>query len=261
MKNLFRIRGNISRKAYMTGMLLTFAVIIVAWVIATQFGLVKPLFLPSPADVISEFLSVLKSGDLLENTWISIYRILIGFILAVILAIPIGILVGSFKIYESIFQPIAEFVRYMPVPAFLPLIMVWVGIGEGAKITVVFLGTYFQLMLMVADVIRDIPIDLLNSAYTLGATKRQIITKVILPAMGPRTLDACRMMFGSAWTYLVVAELVAASSGLGFSILNAQRFLQTSYMFVGILVIGILGFISDRLFVFAGKKIFAWAED
>ena len=147
MKDLFKIRGAISKKTYMTGMIATFLVIIIAWVVATGFELVTPLFLPSPNDIITEFLKVLKSGELLQNTWISTYRILIGFVLAVVLAIPVGILVGSFKICESVFQPIAEFVRYMPVPAFLPLIMVWVGIGEGAKITVVFLGTYFQLML------------------------------------------------------------------------------------------------------------------
>lgn len=261
MKGLFKIRGDISKKAYLTGFIGTFAVLLVAWIIATSFGLVTPLFLPSPSSVISEFIGVISSGDLLTNTWISVYRILIGFIIAVVLAIPVGILVGCFKICESIFQPLAEFVRYMPVPAFLPLVMVWAGIGEGAKITIVFLGTYFQLMLMVADAIRDIPGDLLNSAYTLGGNRWQVIKKVIFPAMGPRVLDACRMMFGAAWTYLVVAELVAASSGLGFSILNAQRFLRTSYMFVGILTIGVLGLISDRLFVLAGKKLFSWAED
>ncbi|MDO5403795.1 MAG: ABC transporter permease subunit, partial [Eubacteriales bacterium] len=146
------------------------------------------------------------------------------------------------------------------VPAFVPLIMVWVGIGEEAKITVIFLGTLFQLIPMVADDIRSVPEDYINAAYTLGAGRGTVLIKVLIPAMLPRLMDTLRMMMGWAWTYLVVAELVAANSGLGYSILKAQRYLKTPTIFSGILVIGLLGLIIDRTFGLVSRKLFSWSE-
>ena len=148
----------------------------------------------------------------------------------------------------------------MPVPAFTPLVMVWVGIGEEAKVTLLFIGIFFQLVLMTADDAMSVSEDLLNAGYTLGATNWQTVTKILIPAMLPRSLDTLRMMIGWAWTYLVVAEMVAASSGLGYSIMKAQRFLKTYAIFTGILVIGILGLITDRVLYMLNKKLFHWTE-
>ena len=148
----------------------------------------------------------------------------------------------------------------MPVPAFTPLVMVWVGIGEEAKVTLLFIGIFFQLVLMIADDAMSVSEDLLNAGYTLGATNWQTMTKILIPAMLPRSLDTLRMMIGWAWTYLVVAEMVAANSGLGYSIMKAQRFLKTDAIFTGILVIGILGLITDRVLYMLNKKLFHWTE-
>jgi NitT/TauT family transport system permease protein len=178
----------------------------------------------------------------------------------VIVGVILGILAGCFAAAEAFIQPVIEFLRYLPVPAFVPLIMVWVGIGEEAKIAVIFIGTLFQLIPMVADDIRSVPEDYINAAYTLGAKRFTVLRKVIIPAMMPRLMDTLRMMMGWAWTYLVVAELVAANSGLGYSILKAQRYLKTPTIFSGILIIGLLGLIIDRSFGFISKKLFAWAE-
>ncbi|MFL6559420.1 MAG: ABC transporter permease, partial [Bacillus sp. (in: firmicutes)] len=137
---------------------------------------------------------------------------------------------------------------------------VWAGIGESAKILVIFIGCFFQLVLMVADDTNRISKDLLSASYTLGANRIQVITRVILPAMLPKLMTTMRMIMGWAWTYLVVAELVAANSGLGYTIMKAQRFLDTESIFVGIIVIGLLGLIIDRCFAIANKKLFPWAE-
>ena len=190
----------------------------------------------------------------------SIFRITMGFVISVIIGVPLGILAGSFKRIDAVITPICEFIRYMPVPAFVPLVMVWCGIGEGAKISIVFLGCFFQMVLMVADNARAVSDDLLSASYTLGTTRFTTITKVLIPAMAPNMMLTLRMMIGWGWTYLTVAELVASNSGLGYSILKAQRFLHTESIFSGILVIGVLGLITDRIFAFAIKKMFPWAE-
>ncbi len=260
MHKVFKIRGKISKKLYLLIGISSFLLIILLWTIVTGLGLVEPMFLPSPLKVTENFVETVQNGQLLNNAGISIYRIVMGFLLAVIFGVPIGILVGTFKAVEAFIRPLCEFIRYMPVPAFVPLVMVWSGIGEGAKIIIVFLGTFFQLVLMIADDAMSVPDDLLNSSYTLGAKRWTAIRKVLLPSMAPRMMETLRMTIGWAWTYLVVAELVASSSGLGYSILKAQRFFQTEAIFVGILTIGVIGLITDRLFALLIKVMFPWDE-
>lgn len=222
--------------------------------------MVKELFLPSPLKVLNDIVSCAKDGSLWANMGWSIFRITMGFVIAVVIGVPLGILAGSFKRVDAVVTPICEFIRYMPVPAFVPLVMVWCGIGEGAKISIVFLGCFFQMVLMVADNARAVSDDLLSASYTLGTTRFTTIIKVLIPAMAPNMMLTLRMMIGWGWTYLTVAELVASNSGLGYSILKAQRFLHTESIFSGILVIGVLGLITDRIFAFAIKKMFPWAE-
>jgi NitT/TauT family transport system permease protein len=146
------------------------------------------------------------------------------------------------------------------VPALIPLIMTVAGIDEAAKIVLIFIGTYFQMVIMVADVTRQVPRDLLNAARTLGANNRQLLFNVLLPATLPGLMDTCRTMIGWAWTYLVIAEVVATDSGLGYGIMKAQRFLRTDEIFVGIIVLGLLGLITDMLFKFIQPRLLPWAE-
>ena len=220
----------------------------------------KRTFLTISIKVLNDIVSCAKDGSLWANMGWSIFRITMGFVIAVVIGVPLGILAGSFKRVDAVVTPICEFIRYMPVPAFVPLVMVWCGIGEGAKISIVFLGCFFQMVLMVADNARAVSDDLLSASYTLGTTRFTTITKVLIPAMAPNMMLTLRMMIGWGWTYLTVAELVASNSGLGYSILKAQRFLHTESIFSGILVIGVLGLITDRIFAFAIKKMFPWAE-
>lgn len=260
LKSLFQIRKKIDWKIYNSLAIGIFALVLIVWSIASASGVVSPIFLPSPLKVLNYLFTVFSSGSIWGDIGISCYRIFMGFLIAVIIGVPLGILAGTFHFAEALIQPFAEFIRYMPVPAFVPLIMVWCGIGESAKIAVIFMGTLFQLIPMIADNVRAVQEDLLSAAYTLGADRKGVLCKVILPAIAPRTMDTLRIMLGWAWTYLTVSELVAANSGLGYTILKAQRFLKTDAIFGGILMIGLLGLLCDRLFVLASKKIFPWAE-
>lgn len=260
MKSMFRIRAKISRKLYYTLAVGVFAVVFLVWTILAGSDLVSNIFLPSPLKVFAYLVNAFATGSIWGDIGISSYRIFMGFLVAVIIGVPLGILAGTFHFAEALIQPFSEFLRYMPVPAFVPLIMVWCGIGETAKIAVIFLGTLFQLIPMMADNVRAVPDDLLGAAYTLGGGRSLVLHRVILPAIAPSTMNTLRIMLGWAWTYLTVSELVAANSGLGYNILKAQRFLRTDAIFGGILIIGILGLLCDRAFVLASKKLFPWAE-
>lgn len=255
-----RLRKEMDPRRYLSLSVLAFVILFALWTILSMSGLVSSIFLPSPVDVVLDVVKGAQTGELWENMGVSVFRVTSGFLLSAVLAVPLGILAGSFKPAEAVITPICEFVRYMPVPAFVPLVMVWIGIGEEAKVFIVFLGCFFQLVLMIADDALSVSDDLLASSYTLGTTRWTTITKVLVPAMAPRVMATLRMVIGWGWTYLTVAELVASSSGLGYSILRAQRFMNTESIFSGILIIGLLGLITDRLFAFATKKLFPWAE-
>src|SRR6185436_7755419 len=140
---------------------------------------------------------------------------ILGWVAAALMAIPFGILMGSFKIFEAFFEPIVDFVRYLPVSAMIPLLILYIGLGIEEKVAVIFIGTFFQLILLVADVAAHVPKDLLDSAYTLGTSRLRVVTHVLVPATLPGVMDNLRITIGWSWTYLVVAELVAAERGLG----------------------------------------------
>ncbi|MFD2610920.1 ABC transporter permease [Paenibacillus gansuensis] len=236
----------------------SFAAILAAWSLLSYLKLVNPIFLPTPVDVLTELIHLLGTAEYWGHIWISILRVSAGFALACVIGIPLGILAGTFKIGEAFIEPPMEFIRYMPAVAFIPLIMVWAGIGEWAKILLIFIGCFFQLVLMVADATRQVPKDLLQASFTLGAGRWKALETVLIPAIRPSLMSTLRLTLGWAWTYLVVAELVAVNSGLGYAIMKAQRFLNTDQIFVGIIVIGLLGLISDRIFAFLNRRLFPW---
>jgi NitT/TauT family transport system permease protein len=152
------------------------------------------------------------------------------------------------------------FIRYMPASAFIPLFILWLGIGDIEKVAIIFVGSFFQLVLMVSVVAKNVHKDMLETAYTLGAKRFQVIRKVLLPASLPGIVDTLRIIVGWAWTYIIVAELVASSSGIGYMIISAQRMLRTASIIFGILTIGMLGLITDYGFKWLHKKLFAWVE-
>jgi len=162
---------------------------------------------------------------------------------------------------ESIIQPIVGTIRYMPVAAFIPLIIIWVGLGETSKVLIVFMGIFFVNVMMIADSVKFVPEEMLNVSYTLGASRRQVLFRVILPAVSPSIMDTFRVNVSGAWNFLVIAELLAADSGLGYRILKAQRFLSTDEIFVGILIIGTIGFCLDLTFKKLSQLMMPWANE
>ena len=184
----------------------------------------------------------------------------IGFLISSLAAIPLGLMMGTFKVVQAACEPIINFIRYLPVTAMIPLLILWVGIGIEQKITVIVIGTFFQQVVMVVDIVNRVPNELLNAAYTLGATRRQILSRVLIPAMLPGLFDMLRVTMGWAWTYLVVAELVGSSAGLGYMSMQAMRGLHADVIFVAILVIGMLGIITDQIFRISKHLLLPWFE-
>jgi NitT/TauT family transport system permease protein len=187
-------------------------------------------------------------------------RVFGGFIAAALIGIPLGVATGTFQSIDGLFGPLIGTVRYMPVNAFVPLIMIWVGLEENAKIIMIFLGIVLYNSMMIADAVKFIADDLLNAAYTLGATRREILVKVILPASLPSILDTMRVNIAGAWNFLVFAELIAAQSGLGFRIIQSQRYINTDKVLFCIVLIGLIGLITDRLFDRLAVVLTPWAD-
>ena len=257
---IWRIAGQLSRRQYWMfaalGLFLPFA----GWALFSASGWVDPVFLPGPLKVFTRLVSWLFEDDLVGDAAISIYRVAAGFALSAVLALPLGLLIGSFRPVEALLEPLTDFIRYMPAVAFIPLVMLWLGIGESAKISFIFIGTFFQMVLMVAENVRLVPMAQIEAALTMGATRFEMIRLVLAQSARPAILDTLRITMGWAWTYLVVAELVAANSGLGYAILKAQRYLKTDTIFGGIILIGVIGLLMDQGFRWLHRRLYPWAQ-
>ncbi|MFQ5783891.1 MAG: ABC transporter permease [Alphaproteobacteria bacterium] len=253
-------KTEIPARVYLSLSVLSGITVVGLWCVLAYGGFVRADFLPTPDAVLIAAYRMTGDGSLPQHAWSSIVVIYSGFVLASVLAVPLGILMGSFKVVEALIEPITNFVRYLPVSALIPLLILWIGIGIEEKIAVIFLGTFFQQIILIADVSARVSRDLLDVSYTLGASRRQVFTRVLVPATQPGVMDTLRVTMGWAWTYLVVAELVAANSGLGYMILNAMRGLFTDVIFLGILVIGLLGLITDQFLKFVRRALLPWSE-
>lgn len=257
---LFRLRQPIPDWIYTAAGFLFPAVLLLLWLVVSEAGLVRPLFLPSPVAVVEEAWRQIQEGILVRDATISIYRILAGWLAATVLAVPIGILMGNFRLAEGALEPLISTIRYMPVVALIPLSILWAGIGDFQKILILFLGTFFQQVLMIMNNVKTVDMNLIYAGQTLGFRNSEILRRIILPASMPGIWDTFRITIGWTWTYLVVAELVAAQDGLGRRIMDAQRYLATDTIIFGTLFIGLLGLLTDYAFKLAGKRMFGWAE-
>ncbi len=261
LRRIALLRAELPRGLHVLFATLSFVALLSIWAVASYAGWVSPVFLPAPTSILQRAQSLADSGVLECDLWISNVRILGGFVLATLVAIPLGMLAGNLRVFEALFEPVIGFVRYMPVPAFIPLLMLYTGIGEAPKLLVIFIGTVVQETVMIADVTKTTKADLLRAAMALGANQRELFVRVIWPASLPGIFDVARVNLGFAWTYLVVAELVAANEGLGYRILKSQRFLQTDTIFLYLLIIGALGVASDAAFKLVQRRLFPWAEE
>lgn len=229
------------------------------WWLISNSGLVQPLFLPTPAQVGAALVRLWQNGSLPEDITASLFRVLSGFLLAAVVSIPLGILMGAFTSIRALMEPIIGIVRYMPAPAFIPLLILYFGLGELPKILLIFIGTLFFNTLMVMDAVKFVPKELIETTYILGGLRRQILLQVISPYVLPNIIDACRVNMAASWNLVIVAELVAATEGLGRRISVAQRFLKTDEIFAGIIVIGLIGLAIDLLFRLLLQVSCRWA--
>jgi len=229
----------------------TVIALLVLWWSVTHLGLVKPLFLPAPEAIVARFFKVLEEGfagaSLWEHTRASLERVFGAFFLACATAIPVGIGMGVSRVIRGIFDPPIEFYRPIPPLAYLPLTIIWFGIDELQKIILIYLACFAPMALSARAGVRSVAIEQIHAAYSMGATKRQVIWHVIVPAALPEILTGMRIGIGFGWTTLVAAEMVAASAGLGFMVLSAAEFLVTEVVVLGIVVIGLIAYLFDLL--------------
>jgi NitT/TauT family transport system permease protein len=244
----WRLAEDIPRPLNITLVITSIALPLFVWWLITTFGNIDPKFLPSPGNVLEAAIRLWNSGDLLKDTVASLWRVGVGFSLAVLLAIPVGVMMGSFSSIRALLEPLFGLIRYMPAPAFIPLLILYLGIGEEPKVTLIFIGVFFFNSLMVMDTVKFVPKDLIEATYMLGGNRREVLTQVILPHVLPGIIDACRINLAAAWQLVIVSELIAATEGLGRRISVAGRFLRTDEIFVGLIVIGAIGLTFDLVF-------------
>ena len=237
----------------------SFVVIITLWSLGSIL-INNPLFLPSLPRVGKTWIDMVQHQHFLDDVAWSTFRIVAGFLIAAAMAVPLGLLMGSFEVVRSFFQPPINAIRYMPASAFIVLLIVLEGLGEEEKLTLIWIGVFFQLVLMVMDIAHRVPDEMLNVAYTLGASRWKVFYKVFLPATFPEVVDALRITIGWAWTYLIVAELLGAERGIGTFILISERFLRMDRIIAAILTIGVLGLITDTIFGLIHRWRFPYVE-
>ena len=233
--------------------------VIGGWMVLANGNHVPAMFLPDPGKVLATAGRLAADGSLWENTIASAQVVLIGFLVSSVVAVPLGLYMGTYKAVQAALDPLVNFIRYLPVTSFVPLFILWIGIGLNERVAVIVFGTFFQQLVMIADAARSVPRDLVNAAYTLGTKRSTTVRHIVFPATLPAVLDVLRVTVGWAWTYLVVAELVAAKSGLGYMSLKAMRGFQVDIIFLAIAMIGILGLITDQGFRLLRRLIAPWA--
>jgi NitT/TauT family transport system permease protein len=236
------------------------AVVLGAWCVASYGGLAPPDFLPSPSEVVRGTLQLFLEHDLAHAILVSTQRIGIAFLLASALALPLGVLMGAFEPVNKLFEPIMAPLRYMPISAFIPLLILWFGIYESQKIAFLFLGVFVYLLPVVVTAIRAVPEELVQTGLTLGASRWQVVRTILLPAALPEIFDSFRVMNAIAWTYVILAEAVNAQGGLGYMVQLAYQHQKASWSFAGLLVIGGIGLLTDALIRMLSGVLFRWRE-
>jgi len=235
-----------------------FVIFVAAWSFATLGGYVSKTFLADPITMVQDGWVLLTRFGFLADIGVTVWRVVGGFIVAAAVAVPLGILMGAYKPVEAFFEPFVSFARYLPASAFVPLLILWAGIGETQKLLVIFIGSVFQIVLMVAVAVGNTRRDLVEAAYTLGSTDTSVVRRVLIPANAPEIAEILRLVLGWAWTYVIVAELIGSSSGIGHMIIDSQALLATGQMIFGIIVIGLIGLVSDFLFKWLNRSLFPW---
>jgi NitT/TauT family transport system permease protein len=259
MQHFFQFRRHVSRRRYFAGFTGSIILMIVIWHVVADAEVFPVEFFPSPQGVAAAMVKMLGSKEFIVDILSSAGRIWTAFLVSALFAIPLGLLMSSFKYVEALVEPIIDFVRYVPVPALLPLFIIWAGIGETSKFLVLFFGTFFQLVLLIMDDADNVPDLYFDLARTLGASSPQLIRDVLVPSVLPLMYDRLRVTLGWCWTYLVIAELIAVERGIGHTLKEAQRFSAADQMFVCLILLGVIGLVTDYVAKAGYKFLFPYA--
>ena len=253
-----KLRHPVGRRQRLISGIGFWALFFSVWVAASASGMVNDLLVPAPQRVFATTYELFAERGFANDVMISIGRVLGAFSMACAVAMPLGVMMGSFPAVEAIFAPFVSAWRYLPAPSFIPILLMWFGTGEAPKLALLFIGVIFFLITLIMDHTKNVREELVETALTLGARRGTVVRKVIFPAVLPEIVTAMRQMLAMAWTYLVIAEIVASTTGIGAMMMRARRFLKTDEILSGIIVIGALGLLFDLLFAVLHRWMFPY---
>ena len=259
--DIFRLRGDVPKRVRWIGAGIGVASILALWILASTVWSGEGFSVPTITATWDALVEMWREGELWPDFLASSERVVIGYSISLLIGVGLGLLIGSFASVNAFFEPQIGFLRYIPATALVPLLIIWLGIDEAPKITLVIVGTVFYNILMVADVARAVPNELIKASYTLGARRWTVMRRVVFPHSWPGIVDVARINLAAAWLMLVVAELLAAQEGLAFRIIRAQRFRRIDRMFALLLVFGVLGIVSDMALRMLRNRTARWARD
>ena len=253
-RSWLQLRKPVSRKQGLISGIFIWTLFFAIWEGVSLAGLVNDLLVPAPHTVVTTLVDMIVNRGFVSDILISIWRVLFSFGIACAVAIPLGVMMGAFPAVEAVFNPFVSAWRYLPAPSFIPILLMWFGTGETPKLVLLVIGVIFFLITLIMDHTKQVRTELVETGLTLGGNRRTIVRTIILPAVMPNVLSAMRQMLAVTWTYLVIAEIVASTTGIGAMMMRARRFLHTDEIMAGIIVIGALGLTFDILF----RKLHRW---
>ncbi|WP_411828031.1 ABC transporter permease [Luteolibacter sp. AS25] len=260
-RSIFEFRHRIGFRGRLGLGVAAWLVFLGVWQMVSVLGLADPTLFPSPVKVFEAWITLFAEKEFAADVLQSLKRIFVSFGIAVAIALPLGIFMGAFSPVEGFLNALASPFRYLPAPSFVPLLLMWLGTGDSQKIALLVLGVVFFLITLFMDNTKSVPVELVECSRTLGAGKMTVLRRILLPAAMPLYLDTARQMLAVSWTYLVIAEIVAATDGIGAMMMRAKRFVQVDSIMAGILTIGLLGLISDLVIRLIHKKAFKYLNE
>lgn len=249
-----------TRASLLTTSAVSVLVFLAFWELACRAGLVDPIFMPPPSDVLAKGIAMGEDGSLIGHVLASARRVMMGFLAATAVAIPLGIILGTSRYARAAFDPLLSFLRPLPSMSWIPLSLLWFGITETQKYSIVFMGTFAPALVYVIEATRNVDPLLIRAAQNLGASRWQVMREVILPGSLPQILSGMKVILGLAWTCVISAELVAAREGLGFLIMNGKEFFQTEVVVLGMVMISVTVLVTDFVFRFIENHILRWQQ-
>ncbi|MCG8632701.1 MAG: ABC transporter permease [Desulfobacterales bacterium] len=233
---------------------------LIIWELICRMGLIEPLFLPPPSKIVSRAGKLIENGSLIAHTLASTRRVMVGFLLSSLVAIPVGIFIGSSQFLKAVFDPFISLLRPLPSMSWIPLSLLWLGITETQKYSIVFMGSFAPSLMYIIEATKSIDPLLIRAARNLGASNVDVMKEVILPGALPQIIAGLKVMLGIAWTCIISAELVAAKEGLGFMIMNGKEYFQTDTVLLGMVLISLTVMIIDAVFKKFERRLLPWTR-